>query len=54
MKAPQFKATEMTTLDKVENKAAEMGQKAVDKAVELKDKAAAKIEDMKKGEPATK
>lgn len=54
MKAPQFKAIEMTTLDKVESKASEIGHKAVDKAVELKDKAAAKIEDMKKAEPATK
>ena len=51
MKAPVFTATEMTTLDKVENKAAEIGRKTVDKAIELKDKAAEKIEEMKKTDP---
>ena len=51
MKAPVFTATEMTLLDKVENKATEIGRTTVEKAVELKDKAAEKIEDMKKSEP---
>jgi sporulation protein YlmC with PRC-barrel domain len=39
--APAFKATEKTTFDKVK-----------DKAVELKDQAVHKIDDMKKSEPA--
>lgn len=49
--APAFKATEKTTFDKVQDKAADLGHKTVDKAVELKDQAAKKIEDMRKGEP---
>jgi sporulation protein YlmC with PRC-barrel domain len=51
MKAPEFKATEKTTYDKVKDKAADLGHKAADKAVELKEQAAQKIEDMRKGEP---
>lgn len=49
--APAFKATEKTTYDKVKDKAVDLGHKTVDKAVELKDQAAKKIDDMKKGEP---
>jgi sporulation protein YlmC with PRC-barrel domain len=49
--APAFKATEKTTFDKVKDKAADLGQKTVDKAVELKDQAAQKIDDIKKTEP---
>lgn len=45
--APQFKATEKTTLDKVKDKAADLGHKTVNEAVELKVKAAQKIKDMK-------
>ena len=52
--APAFKATEKTTYDKVKDKAADLGHKTVDKAVELKDQAAQKIDDMKKSEPAKK
>jgi PRC-barrel domain len=52
--APSFKATEKTTYDKVKDKAVDMGQKTVEKAVELKDQAAQKIEDMKKAEPVKK
>ena len=49
--APAFKATEKTTFDKVKDKAADLSHKTVDKAVELKDQAAQKIDDMKKSEP---
>ena len=49
--APAFKATEKTTYDKVKDKAVDLGHKTVDKAVELKDQAAQKIDDMKKSEP---
>ncbi len=49
--APAFKATEKTTLDTVKEKAAEIGHKTVDKAVELKDQAAKKIDDMQKPAP---
>lgn len=49
--APEFKAIEKTTFDKVKDKATDLGHKAADKAVELKDQAAKKIDDMKKGEP---
>lgn len=45
--APAFKATEKTTMDTVKDKAADMGHKTMDKAVELKDQAAKKIDDMK-------
>jgi hypothetical protein len=51
VKAPEFKATEKTTFDKVKDNASDLGHKALDKAVELKDQAAKKIDDMKKGEP---
>ena len=51
VKAPEFKASEKTTFDKVKDKASDLGHKAADKAVELKDQAAKKIDDMKKGEP---
>jgi sporulation protein YlmC with PRC-barrel domain len=51
-KAPEFKATEKTTFEKVKDKAAELGKKTVDKAVDLKDQAAQKIEDMTKSGPA--
>jgi sporulation protein YlmC with PRC-barrel domain len=49
--APAFKATEKTTFDKVKDKATDLGHKTVDKAVEIKDQAAQKIDDMKKTEP---
>ena len=49
--APAFKATEKTTFDKVKDKAADLSHKTVDKAVELKDQAAQKIDDLKKSEP---
>jgi sporulation protein YlmC with PRC-barrel domain len=49
--APAFKATEKTTFDKVKDKAADLSHKTVDKAVELKDQATQKIDDMKKSEP---
>jgi sporulation protein YlmC with PRC-barrel domain len=52
VKAPDFKTTEKTTFDKVKDKASDMGHRAADKAVELKDQAAKKIHDMRKGEPA--
>jgi len=45
--APDFKATEKTRYMRAKEQASEMGQKAVDTAKELKDKAARKIEDMK-------
>ena len=51
VKAPEFKATEKTTFDKVKDNASDLGHKALEKAVELKDQAAKKIDDMKKGEP---
>jgi sporulation protein YlmC with PRC-barrel domain len=50
-KAPAFKATDKTTFDRVKEQATDLGQKAADKAVELKDQAAHKIEDMRKSEP---
>ena len=50
--APDFTAAERTTFEKVKDKAADLGHKTVDKAVELKDQAARKIEDMRKSEPA--
>ena len=50
--APEFKATEKTVYMRAKEQAIEMGHKTVDKAVELKDQAAQKIDDMKKTEPA--
>jgi sporulation protein YlmC with PRC-barrel domain len=49
--APEFKAIEKTTFDKVKDRASDLSNKAVDKAVELKDQAAQKIDDMKKSGP---
>jgi sporulation protein YlmC with PRC-barrel domain len=49
--APEFKALEKTTMDTVKDKASDMGHKTVDKAVELKDQAAKKIDDMTKPAP---
>jgi len=46
-----FKATEKTTFERVKEQATDLGQKAADKAVELKDQAAQKIENMRKSEP---
>jgi sporulation protein YlmC with PRC-barrel domain len=46
--APKFKATEKTTFGKVKDKAVELGHKARDEAIELKDQTAKKIDDMKK------
>lgn len=45
--APVFKAIEKTTMDTVKDRAADLGHKTVAKAVELKDQAVKKIEDMK-------
>ena len=45
--APNFTAIEKTTMDTVKDKAADLGHKTVDKAVELKDQAVKKIDDMK-------
>lgn len=52
--APTFKAIEKTTYDKVKDKAVDLGNKTVEKAVELKDEAAKKIDDMTKSAPAKK
>jgi sporulation protein YlmC with PRC-barrel domain len=51
---PAFRATEKTTYDMVKDKAMDLGQKSVDKAVEIKDSAAKKIDDMTKSAPANK
>jgi sporulation protein YlmC with PRC-barrel domain len=51
VKAPEFKASERTTFDMVKDKASELGHKAADKAVELKNPAVQKIDDLNKGEP---
>jgi sporulation protein YlmC with PRC-barrel domain len=51
VKAPEFKASERTTFDMVKDKASELGHKAADKAVELKNQAVKKIDDLNKGEP---
>jgi hypothetical protein len=48
--APDFKATEKTVYMRAKEEATEIGQKAVNAAKDLKDKAAKKMEDMK-GEP---
>jgi sporulation protein YlmC with PRC-barrel domain len=45
--APDFKPTEKTVYMRAKEQATEMGQKAVDTAKELKDKATGKIEDMR-------
>jgi sporulation protein YlmC with PRC-barrel domain len=50
-KAPEFKAIEKTTFDRVKDRASDLGNKAADKAVELKDQAVQKIDDMKKSDP---
>jgi sporulation protein YlmC with PRC-barrel domain len=50
-KAPDFKAIEKTTFDRVKDRASDLSNKAADKAVELKDQAVQKIDDMKKSEP---
>jgi len=50
--APDFKSTEKTVYMRAKEQATEMGQKAVDTAKELKDKATKKIEDMR-AEPKT-
>ena len=49
--APVFKATEKTTMDVVKDKAADMSHKTMDKAVEIKDQAVKKIDDMTKTAP---
>jgi PRC-barrel domain len=50
--APVFVATEKTTMDTMREKATDLGHKTADKAIELKDQAAKKIDDMTK--PAVK
>ncbi len=52
--APTFTATEKTTMDAVRDKAVDLGHKTADKANELKEQAAKKIEDMTKGQPVKK
>lgn len=52
LKAPTFVSTEKTTMDKVKDKASDIGHKTVDKAIELKDKGVQTIQDMKKTDPA--
>lgn len=47
--APTFQPTEKTAYMRAKEQASEMGQKAIDKASELKDKAGQKIEDMRGG-----
>lgn len=49
--APDFKAIEKTTFDKVKDKASDLSNKAADKAVELKDQAVQKMDSMKKSSP---
>jgi hypothetical protein len=51
--APSFQPTEKTVYMRAKEQATDMGHKAIDKAGELKDKAAQKIEDMRGG-PVTK
>jgi hypothetical protein len=50
--APGFRAADKSTFDKVKDTAADLGSKAAEKAIELKDQAAQKIDDLRKGEPA--
>ena len=52
VKAPAFVATEKTMMDTAKDKASQLGHETADKAVELKDKAVQKYEDMRKPEPA--
>ncbi|NOU07364.1 MAG: hypothetical protein HOO99_14415, partial [Hyphomicrobiaceae bacterium] len=52
--APTFTATEKTTMDIVRDKAVDLGHKTADKANELKDQAAKKIDDMTKGQTEKK
>lgn len=52
--APTFTATEKTTMDVVRDKAVDLGHKTADKANELKDQAAKKIDEMTKGQPVKK
>jgi sporulation protein YlmC with PRC-barrel domain len=48
LKAPDYKLTEKTTLDKVREKAGEAAEKASETASELKEKAKKKIEEYRK------
>ena len=50
--APDFKLIEKSTLTKAQEKATEMGKKAMDKAGELKDEAVKKIDEMRKDKSA--
>ena len=52
--APTFTATEKTTMDVVRDKASEIGAKTADKAMELKDQAAKKLDEMTKDAPVKK
>ncbi|HEU4379302.1 MAG TPA: PRC-barrel domain-containing protein [Hyphomicrobiaceae bacterium] len=49
--APDFRATEKTTYMRAKEQAADMGQKALDTASELKEKASRKLEEMRGAEP---
>lgn len=53
MQAPDFKASEKTAFTKTKERATEMGNKAIEKAGELKDQAADKIEEMTKDQPSS-
>ena len=52
--APSFKATEKTTMDVVMDEAAVLGKKTADTAVDLKNKAVKKIDEMTSGTPVKK
>jgi sporulation protein YlmC with PRC-barrel domain len=49
--APEFRATEKTTYMRAKEQAVDVGQKALDKATELKEQAGRKIEEMRGTEP---
>jgi sporulation protein YlmC with PRC-barrel domain len=49
--APSFQPTERTAYMRAKEQASEIGQKAIDKAGELKDMAGQKLEDMRGGPP---
>jgi sporulation protein YlmC with PRC-barrel domain len=52
--APLFVPTEKTTFEYVRDKATDLGHKTTDKAIEIKDQAVKKIEDMGKIQPLKK
>lgn len=54
MDAPKFTATEKSVYMRAREQAYDLGQKALDKATELKNRAAKKIEEMQSGKTETK